>query len=353
MTHDMKHKLKVSLSTALLVGATAVAGTVTLPNTFAPNTPARAAEVNSNFSSVKSAVDDNHGRLQTVEAQLGPLQTSVMGLNTSVNGLNATTWKRTGNLGTSPANDYLGTGDNTPFELRVNAARVMRLIPDQVGINTLNFEPNVELIVGARDSFANLLLKNGEVGAGGILLSVGDVVPATGQPNFYLDSYRALGGSTFQTRRLRIDDLGRLSVNRNDTFVPAVGNVPLMVGTSGTTGNGAYLSPGGTWTNGSSRQFKHALQAVNSGAILEKVVSLPLSTWEYKGSAEGRHLGPMAEDFAAAFELGRDTQRIATVDEGGVALAAIQGLNQKLERENAQLRSSLEALERRLSKLER
>lgn len=39
------------------------------------------------------------------------------------------------------------------------------------------------------------------------------------------------------------------------------------------------------------------------------------------------HLGPMAQDFHAAFNVGMDDKHMATVDEEGVALAAIQGLN--------------------------
>ena len=39
----------------------------------------------------------------------------------------------------------------------------------------------------------------------------------------------------------------------------------------------------------------------------------------------------MAQDFHAAFGVGTDDKHIATVDADGVALAAIQGLNQKLE----------------------
>jgi hypothetical protein len=56
----------------------------------------------------------------------------------------------------------------------------------------------------------------------------------------------------------------------------------------------------------------------------------------------------MAQDFRAAFGLGEDDKHIATVDADGVALAAIQGLNQKLERENAELKARLERLERLL-----
>jgi hypothetical protein len=56
----------------------------------------------------------------------------------------------------------------------------------------------------------------------------------------------------------------------------------------------------------------------------------------------------MAEDFHAAFALGSGDRTIATVDTAGVALAAIQGLNAKLEAENAALRERLAAIEARL-----
>ena len=45
----------------------------------------------------------------------------------------------------------------------------------------------------------------------------------------------------------------------------------------------------------------------------------------------------MAQDFHAAFGLGADDKHIADVDEGGVALAAIQGLNQKLNAKDAEI----------------
>jgi regulator of replication initiation timing len=59
----------------------------------------------------------------------------------------------------------------------------------------------------------------------------------------------------------------------------------------------------------------------------------------------------MAQDFYAAIGVGMDDKHIATVDEEGVALAAIQGLNQKLKEqraENANLKEQNESLEKRL-----
>ena len=69
-------------------------------------------------------------------------------------------------------------------------------------------------------------------------------------------------------------------------------------------------------------------------------------------------MGPMAQDFYAAFGLGGGDTTITSMDPDGVALAAIQGLNQKLEEtraelkrrdaENAELRQRMERLEKAL-----
>ena len=72
---------------------------------------------------------------------------------------------------------------------------------------------------------------------------------------------------------------------------------------------------------------------------------MSVSSWSYNDAAGVRHIGPMAEDFHASFGLGSTDKAIATVDSDGVALAAIQGLHQKLEDENAELRRRIELLE--------
>lgn len=122
---------------------------------------------------------------------------------------------------------------------------------------------------------------------------------------------------------------------------PSAGSPRLNVG-------GATLTSGGVWTNQSSRALKEGFAAVNALEILNKVANLPITTWTYKRSTEGTHMGPIAEDFKAAFGLAGDGKSIGTVDADGVALAAIQGLNQKLESENAELRARLAAIEAKL-----
>ncbi len=94
---------------------------------------------------------------------------------------------------------------------------------------------------------------------------------------------------------------------------------------------------GSSWINASDRNLKQGFAPVDAQAVLEKVAALPVTTWSYTAQPGEKHLGPVAQDFRAAFGLGADDVSVATVDADGVALAAIQGLNQKLEEKNAAL----------------
>ncbi|HEU5125484.1 MAG TPA: tail fiber domain-containing protein [Verrucomicrobiae bacterium] len=107
-----------------------------------------------------------------------------------------------------------------------------------------------------------------------------------------------------------------------------------------------------TFTPSSDRNLKENFQPVNPCDVLEKVAALPLMEWNFKAETT-KHLGPMAQDFYTAFGVGSDDKHIATVDADGVALAAIQGLNQKLqqkETELAELKARLEKLEQIVSR---
>jgi predicted nucleic acid-binding Zn ribbon protein len=105
----------------------------------------------------------------------------------------------------------------------------------------------------------------------------------------------------------------------------------------------------------SDRNAKTDLRAVDPGAILARVVALDITTWRYrKDAADVRHLGPMAQDFKAAFGLWDTDRMIFPLDAAGVSLAAIQGLHRRLvaaEAENDELRARLDRLERRLAAL--
>ena len=77
------------------------------------------------------------------------------------------------------------------------------------------------------------------------------------------------------------------------------------------------------------------------------MVEIPIATWNYKAQDESvRHMGPMAQDFHAAFGLGVSDKLIDTIDPDGVALAAIQGLNALVREKDAEIAELRERLER-------
>ena len=63
--------------------------------------------------------------------------------------------------------------------------------------------------------------------------------------------------------------------------------------------------------------------------------------WNDKSQDESvRHIGPTARDFAAALGVGENDTTISTVDADGVALAAIQGLDQENQQAQARPRGA-------------
>lgn len=115
--------------------------------------------------------------------------------------------------------------------------------------------------------------------------------------------------------------------------------------------NGVRLAHGGgSWISISDRHAKENFAPADADAVFERVVALPVQTWNYRTQAPDiRHIGPTAQDFHAAFGVGESDTGITAVDADGVALAAIQGLNRKLERENTALKARLEKLEQLLN----
>jgi len=166
---------------------------------------------------------------------------------------------------------------------------------------------------------------------------------------------------------------GFLVINRLD------GDFPIHVGTDNTNGNGAYLTIGGVWTNGSSRSFKERFVQYRPAEVLEKILQLPVEGYFYKGTEE-YHITPMAEDFYRLFGTGvheiietdstgqlvrrpnPDVDKyLAASDVAGVALLGIQALHEEnaqlrqrvsdLEKENAALRARLDQLEALVHKI--
>jgi hypothetical protein len=142
------------------------------------------------------------------------------------------------------------------------------------------------------------------------------------------------------------------SFGDNEFIVHASGGIYLYPASGGCS-----LTAGGTgWSCSSDRALKENLQAVDTREVLQRVSAMPITRWNSKGQEPSiQHLGPMAQDFYAAFGLGEDDTHISTTDAQGVAFAAIQGLYQVVQEKDAQvasLKSQVATLESRVTALE-
>ena len=101
---------------------------------------------------------------------------------------------------------------------------------------------------------------------------------------------------------------------------------------------------------------KENFKMVNGSEVLERLSEIPISVWNYKDDEnKTEHMGPMAQDFYAAFGLGKDDTHIAALDVNGVVLASIQELSKTItekETEIQVLNDKVNSLETRLEKLE-
>lgn len=151
------------------------------------------------------------------------------------------------------------------------------------------------------------------------------------------------GGTIFagnQSAGVTITSLGGIHILDNcDITIRGTGQ-------GGLSFNGSLTAT--AFNQSSDRGLKEKFAATDSREILERVAGLPITSWNFKGEAGTRHIGPMAQDFYAAFNVGTDNKHIGVVDVGGVTLAAIQGLNEVVEEKDAKIKD----LERRLDKIE-
>ena len=130
----------------------------------------------------------------------------------------------------------------------------------------------------------------------------------------------------------------------------------------------------GTLVQSSDRNAKENFVAIDHDEILDRVSSLPISAWNYKSDDESvRHIGPVAQDFHAAFDVGLNDRTISMADAFGVALTAIKALSGKtneaqesvqsvkqrtqileesMEEENRKLKKRLASMEQRVQRLE-
>ncbi|HMB54824.1 MAG TPA: tail fiber domain-containing protein [Thermoanaerobaculia bacterium] len=257
---------------------------------------------------------------------------------TTASGFAAQTWDVAGNETSFFVRDATN-GSTLPFRIRPGAASNSLVIDtdDDVGIGILSptsalhvrrtngsAKVNVEEASGTEAERSLLLLQNNGV-------AKFDVQDTSGDGSTW----------TFETEgpsfRINKNGSGGEEIIVRDRF-DGTGNATLVVNGSVEATNVAFPS---------SRETKTEFVDVDTVSVLERLVALPMTEWQFKQDPHSRrHIGPIAEDFHAAFGLNQDPKHISVVDANGVAMAAIQGLNQLVEQLNeriARLEAELEA----------
>jgi hypothetical protein len=320
-----------------------------------------------------------------------------------------TFWKANGNSGTTAGTNFLGTTDNQPLELRVNGTRALRLEPT---LNDVNHSNLVNVIAGSLVNYVSnsvvgatiagggaayfydlgdtnsVTADFGTVGGGGnntasgVFSTVGGGLnntasggystvgggidnTASGTESMVAGGYnnKAAGNNSFAAGQdcnvihdnsfMFSDGSTSFSTQAADTFnVLASGGYYFYTG----SGAGLKLLAGQTaWSSISDRDVKKNIQPVDYQAVLDKLARVPIRQWNYKWEKDGDtlNMGPMAQDFKHAFYPGRDDKSINTLEFDGVELAAIQGLNQKLEEQAKEKDMEIKDLKKRLEALER
>jgi hypothetical protein len=150
----------------------------------------------------------------------------------------------------------------------------------------------------------------------------------------------------------------------SDSVFPTANNQVVMRGCGGVKvftnqglTSGVELAAGGSgWSAVSDRNRKENFLGMEGEDVLARLRSVPVTSWNYRSQDRSiRHMGPMAQDFYAAFGLGESELMINSVDIDGVNMAAIQALtartdalqaeNATLRQENAEMRARLERIE--------
>lgn len=93
---------------------------------------------------------------------------------------------------------------------------------------------------------------------------------------------------------------------------------------------------GNSLVHSSDRNRKEKIDPINYTDILEALKDMPVYEWQFKKDTR-RHIGPMAQDFHKAFQLGDDDKVIAAIDADGIAMAAIKAQQEIIDRQEEKL----------------
>ena len=163
-------------------------------------------------------------------------------------------------------------------------------------------------------------------------LSLGNYTLANGVSSVAMGYHaRALhdGSFIFNDKEDDFDFVGTTAANQ--FMVKASGGTVFYTDADLTTG--VELLPGaGAWSILSDRTKKENIESIDPQDYLSRIDNVPVYSWSYIAQDSSiQHIGPMAHDFYAAFELGNDSTSINSGDFDGINLLLIKALDEKVK----------------------
>lgn len=284
-------------------------------------------------------------------------------------GFAANDWQLTANDAISGGSNKFSiedvTGAKTPFTIMAGARTNSLVVGStgNVGVGTSTPVLNLHILHGDTPA-----LRLDQDASGGYTAQVWDI--AGNEANFFIRDVTA--GSTLPfrikpgapTNSLYLASTGvGLGTAAPDSSLHISQAAPTVKVYNATNSQNTFyldsngnLTLSGLLTEASDVNVKENIHPIDPQTILQRLAAMPISSWNYTADeANVRHIGPMAQDFYAAFGVGADNRHIAALDSNGVALASVQALNQRVEEQKAQLaelQAQNQALEARLARLE-
>lgn len=215
-------------------------------------------------------------------------------------------------------------------------------------LGTASFVVGFSSSAGGNNSFA---AGNLSVAQGNSSVAMGTSVSALGDYSVALGSNATTGANTGSfvfgdaSTTTPVTNTGA-----NEFMVRAAGGT--IIYSNAAMNAGVSLAPGaGAWATVSDRNKKENFRTENPETVLNRLVSIPVTSWNYRSQdASIRHMGPMAQDFHAAFDLGESDTTITTTDIDGVTILAVQALAQRTDELRART-EELESLRREVAEL--
>jgi hypothetical protein len=99
------------------------------------------------------------------------------------------------------------------------------------------------------------------------------------------------------------------------------------------TGSGAYLA-GGTWTDASSRAYKHDIRELPAAAAADALAALNPVTFRYNDDEQQQHVGFIAEDVPELVAM-KDRKGLSPMDIVAVLTKVVQEQRREIDSERA------------------